>query len=64
MKVRKTYPLYINSMLGTATFGNAKFGRRIDRATIGQIFDCTLSELKDNLRMLIKRGYTVSQRKY
>jgi len=64
MKVRKTYPLYINPMLGTATFGNAKFGRRINDATIGTIFDCSLSELKDNLRMLIGIGYSVSQRKY
>lgn len=65
MKIRKQYTLYINSMLGTATFGSPyKFGWRIDNATIGEIYDCTYRELIENLRMLNSRGYRISQRKY
>lgn len=64
MKIRKTYALFINHMLGTATYGNNKFGRRIDDATLGVIYDCTFSELKENLHRLLNFGYTISQRKY
>ena len=64
MKVRKTYPLYVNPMLGTATFGNSRFSRRIMGVTIGTVYDCTLDELKHNIRTLIKRGYTIAKRYY
>ena len=64
MKIRKSYVLFINPMLGTAYYGGAKFDRRISNATLGQIFDCTFSELKDNLRILLKRGYDISKRTY
>jgi len=64
MKIRKTYTLFINPMLGTAFFGNDKFSRRIDKATLGEIYDCTLSELKQNLKILLNRGYTVLKMNY
>ena len=63
MKIRKNYTLYINEMLGTATFGNRKFSDRINDATIGKIFDCDFSELKYNLKILTQRGYNVAQTK-
>ena len=64
MKIRKRYVLFINPMLGTAYYGNEKFDRRISQATLGDIIDCTFSELKHNLRMLVNRGYTISKRNY
>ena len=64
MKVRKKYTLYINSMLGVAYYGNKKFSRRIRNATIGMIFECTLTELKDNIRKLLKKKYLVGRRTY
>lgn len=64
MKVRKNYVLFINDMLGTATFGNNRFGDRIENATIGKVFDCTLSELKYNLRILKNGKYRISHRNY
>ena len=64
MKIRKKYVLYINDMLGTAYFGNSSFSARIAHASIGEIIDCTLSELKHNIRLLLKRGYKVSKRNY
>lgn len=51
-------------MLGTATFGNSRFGDRMENATIGTLFDCNLSELKQNLALLKNRGYRVSHRNY
>jgi len=64
MKIRKQYVLFINPMLGTAFFGNHKFSERINEATLGEIYDCTFSELKQNLKMLLNRGYTISKRNY
>ncbi len=64
MKIRKTYTLFINPMLGTALFGNHIFSRRINEATLGEIYDCTFSELKENLQFLLNRGYTISKRNY
>lgn len=64
MKVRKNYVLYVNEMLGTASFGNNRFGNRISNATIGKIFDCTLSELKHNIKVLSKKGYSILKMNY
>jgi len=64
MKIRKIYTLYINDMLRTATFGNSKFSSRINKATIGKIFDCNFPELKHNLKILIQQGYTAAQSKW
>jgi len=64
MKIRSNYTLFINPMLGTAYYGNGKFSRRIYRATLGLIYDCNLSELKQNIRNLQERGYTISSRNY
>ena len=64
MKIRKQYVLFINPMLGTAFFGNHKFSGRINEATLGEIYDCTFSELKQNLKMLLNRGYTILKMNY
>jgi hypothetical protein len=64
MKIRKKYTLFVNSMLGAAFYGGKKFSRRIDDATLGEIYDCTFSELKQNLQMLSRRGYTIFKMKY
>ena len=64
MKIRKRYTLFINPMLGTAFFGNDKFSKRINDATLGEIYDCTLSELKQNLKILLNRGYTILKTNY
>lgn len=64
MKIRKNYTLYINRMLGTATFGNSKFSNRISSITAGEIFDCNFSELKHNIKILAKQGFDIIQRKW
>jgi len=64
MKIRKQYTLFINPMLGTAFFGNNKFSTRINEATLGEIYDCTFSELKQNLKMLLNRGYRILKMNY
>ena len=64
MKIRNKYVLYINRMLGVAYYGGKKFDRRISKATLGKIYDCTFSELKFNIKMLRDKGYEVYKRTY
>ena len=64
MKVRKTYCLYINNMLRTAYYGNTRFAMRISVAEFGKIYDCSLHDLKGNIKRLRREGYTVSPRNY
>ena len=64
MKTRKSYVLFVNPMLKTAYFGGRKFDSRISGATLGQIYDCTFSEMVENLKRLVARGYSVSKRTY
>ena len=64
MKIRKQYTLYINGFTMVAMYGNARFGRRIDSVTLGQIWDCNLSELKHNLKMLSKQGFYLTKRRW
>jgi len=64
MKVRKNYVLFINPMLGVAYYGNSKFGRRVNNVTIGKVYDCTFSELKNNIKLLLKRNYSIFKRNY
>lgn len=59
MKIRKTYVIYLNRMLGEATFGNKKYGRRISRTTIGEIYYCNFCDLKYNLDILKKKNYII-----
>lgn len=59
MKVRKNYVLYVNSMLGTATYGNEDFGDWINAATIGSTYDCTFNQLKWNLHYLRSQGFRI-----
>lgn len=51
-------------MNGTAFYGGKKFSSRISNASFGNIFDCTLTELKENIKTLRERKYTVYKRKY
>lgn len=64
MKIRKSYALFINPMLNTATYGNGKFSRRINYASLGTVYDCNLAELKQNLNKLKEQGYHIRQSKY
>lgn len=64
MKIRKNYWLYINPMLATAFYGNDKFGSRISTATFGQLYTCTLFQLKQNLKRLSSTGFSVYKRNY
>ena len=61
MKIRKKYVLYVNQMLGTAHYGGKEFDRRLyhGNVSIGEIFDCDFSELKNNLNYLLTRGYRI-----
>lgn len=51
-------------MLGTAFYGNSKFSNRISQATFGIIYDCSFSELKHNIKVLIERDFTICKRSY
>ena len=64
MKIRKHYVLYVNSLTGMAFIGNTLFGLRINRATIGEIFDCDFNDIVHNVKYLSKKGYTISKRYY
>lgn len=64
MKIRKYYVLYVNNMNQTAFYGNARFNARISAATFGVIYDCTLTELKHDIRILRDLNYYVTNRKY
>jgi len=64
MKIRKNYILFMNPMLKTAYYGGYKFSKRISKATLGHIYDCSFSELKHNIKILENRGYTISKRNY
>jgi len=54
----------MNPMLKTAYYGGYKFSKRISKATLGHIYDCSFSELKHNIKILENRGYTISKRNY
>ncbi len=64
MKINKKYILFINPVLKMAYYGTEKFNTRISKATLGYIYDCSFSQLKNNLKILIKNGYIASQRKW
>ena len=64
MKVRKNYVLFINGFTNTAFYGGDKFNRRISRATFGDLYDCTLTQLKINIKMLLKNNVTVLKMKW
>jgi len=59
MKIRKQYTLFINGLTATAFWGGSGFNNRISRATLGTIYDCTLSELKSNIKQLTSTGFLV-----
>lgn len=46
-------------MTAMAFYGGSKFDARISRATFGTIIDCTLSQLKNNIKLLIKQGFGI-----
>lgn len=64
MKVSNNYVLYVNNMLGVAYYGTRIFGNRISSATFGNVFDCDFAQLKSNIRILTKKGFSVYPRKY
>jgi len=51
-------------MLRTAYYGNTRFAMRISVAEFGKIYDCSLHDLKGNIKRLRREGYTVSPRNY
>ena len=63
MKIRKNYILYV-SQRGDAFYGGRKFESRIGEPSLGTIIDCTLSELKANVKRLRENGYSVIQQKW
>ena len=64
MIVRKNYVLFINGFTNTAFYGGDKFDRRISHATLGVIYDCTFTQLKNNIKMLLKNNVTVIKMKW
>ncbi len=64
MKIRRNYHLFINSMTRMAFWGGTAFNYRISQATLGELYDCSLTELKNNIKLLKNNGFTVSQQKY
>lgn len=64
MKIRKNYILFVNEMQRTAFYGGKKFDARISKATLGEIFDCSFRDLKNNIKKLKELGFKVSQRKW
>jgi len=64
MKIRKHYVLYVNQITGMAFIGNFLFGYRINRTTIGTVIDCDFNEIVHNVKLLSKKGYTISKRYY
>lgn len=64
MKVSKNYVLFVNNMLGVAYYGTRKFGNRISSTTFGDTFDCSLGQLKKNIKILKKQGFSVYSRDY
>jgi len=64
MRILNRYTLFINDMTKTAFYGGSKFDARISKATLGKIYDCNLSQLKANIKILLKEGYIVSCMKH
>lgn len=64
MKVKKRYTLFVNGFTGYAFYGNKTFESRIEYATLGQIFYCSLRELISNLKQLEKSGYTIMKMRH
>lgn len=68
MKVRKSYVLFINDVTNTAFYGGHKFDYRLhhehDLSMFGRVFDCTVTQLKNSIKMLLKNNVTVLKMKW
>lgn len=58
MKVNSNYTLYI-SILNVAYYGNDALKSKIQGATSGTVYDCNLSQLKNNIKTLKEKGCIV-----
>lgn len=65
MKVRKKYILFINEVTNTADYGTNKLFKYINNLgiSIGSVYECNLTELKDNIKYLNNKGIIVNKRK-
>ena len=58
MKVAKKYVMYFNHQTQYVFYGRVnEYGKRIALATIGFVYECTFTELKQNLKTLTDKGY-------
>lgn len=64
MKISKIYVIYINHSQKIVIYGGKEFSKRINKITIGFVFDCMFNELKSNLRLLSDQGYSINKRAY
>lgn len=59
MKIRKHYVMVVNSLLATATYKRKSNYNDTCYDSIVEVWDCSLSELKSNLKNLAKKGFTI-----
>ena len=63
MKIRKNYTLFINHSIKTAFYSGYIFNKRISKTPLGHIYDCSLNELKHNIKVLKKKRICCIQKK-
>ena len=69
MKVNKNYVLYYNPFTTVAYFGTKKLNKYIstlelkcyetNRSFVGNVIDCNLTQLKNNLKKLEEANFTI-----
>lgn len=57
MKIRKKYILVINPLLMVAYYKKTASDIDVSRDSIVDVWDCTLGELKRNIRILERKGF-------
>lgn len=64
MKIRKSYVLYINNATKMCFYGGDAFNNRISKITLGEIYDCSLHQLKNNIRILENNNFSILKMKW
>ena len=62
MKIRPKYTIFVNGFTSVVFWGGRKINSWIhsnQKNIVGEIYDCNLNELKDNLKYLESNGFLI-----
>lgn len=62
MKVARNYILVVNHFTYSATYSTKSNKAKVWNQPLSNVYDCSLNELKHNIRLLRSKGLTVIRR--